>query len=99
MPGSGQWQLVTNPLTDGECWICSLSSYSLIFWSEESAKFAKKMYHAVQAKTVIQKLLSIQSKKLPDTKDPLIFSDFNDWQPEKLYEIFEYSEKLDPKFD
>ena len=29
----------------------------------------------------------------------MIFGDFNDWKPEKMHEIFEFSELIEPTYD
>jgi len=34
-----------------------------------------------------------------EIKSPIILGDFNDWLPEKMHEIFEFSEIMEPTFD
>lgn len=49
----------------------------------------------------MDKLLSIQEKPIAEETRgvPLIFGDFNDWQPEPMLEIFSFSENIDRKLD
>ncbi len=62
IPGSGQWEVITDSKTQGECWVCSLSKYSLLFFSEITEQEMKHQYNIALEKLVITKLLEIQEK-------------------------------------
>lgn len=34
MPGSGQWSLINDIKKQGDCWVCGLNKYSMVFWSK-----------------------------------------------------------------
>lgn len=50
-------------------------------------------------KVVVQKLETMLNGKFDEINSPLILGDFNDWQPEKMIEIFQFSETLEPTYD
>ena len=50
-------------------------------------------------KLAVQKLETIIDERFNEIKSPLILGDFNDWKPEKMVEIFEFSETLEPHYD
>ena len=76
-----------------------MSQYSLTFWSLEEANAAKQNYTTRMEKLAVQKLETIIDERFNEIKSPLILGDFNDWKPEKMVEIFEFSETLEPHYD
>jgi hypothetical protein len=50
-------------------------------------------------KSVIQKLETMVDGRFDEIKSPIILGDFNDWCPERMLEIFEFSEIMEPTYD
>jgi hypothetical protein len=50
-------------------------------------------------KLAVQKLETIIDERFNEIQSPLILGDVNDWKPEKMMEIFEFSETLEPHYD
>jgi len=67
MPGSGQWQLLSD--RQDQCWHCDQWIYSLVFWDAETiGKKAKKIVHPKVLNQMVKKVEALNPDPLQDSE-------------------------------
>lgn len=94
IPGSGQWKMIDD--NQGDCWICDREIYSIIFWNRIIGTMQIRKISAADQQYLIEEVNDINHNEMPKTEDdnPLIYGQFTNWKPKRMYEIREYCDKI-----
>mmetsp|Transcript_33921 Transcript_33921/g.52236 ORF Transcript_33921/g.52236 Transcript_33921/m.52236 type:complete len:183 (+) Transcript_33921:179-727(+) len=106
MPGSAQWKMLTHQRKGhNECWVCDRQVYSLIFWNELIGAAQMAQFSPADRNFIISHIKGFnkdQADLMPapmqtpnQQKCPMIFGEFTNWRPKRMFDIKEFCDRID----
>ena len=106
IPGAGQWNVFTESHKgQNNCWLCDHQVYSMIFWNQEIGEVHLNNIECDDLDFIVSHLEQINKKgeaekklresfKPGDDQCPLIYGQFTNWEPKRMFDMREFCERI-----